>query len=771
MSNDGDNNQYILDLNDIDVLCGRGSGPNDRAGNIDFRNLVLTRKAEYLAATTRDAKGRIAAEIVANVRSRGGRFLKKLSPQQAKDAGFKRGVAVYELADEPSVLEKAKQTLRQNRAEFVAKVTKEHHHEGVNGNNPGGHVNGVHDNICRMHMGDALTPPIRGSGQSYGSGGGTSMGNHGYSQFSKIGNSAGGMSFNPLPLDSSNVQLDSMQHPIMSSSTVQQLNAALLSSSDLNYTRTEGTNSCGNSSGGINRSDNISGRSNISSYTPSANNNMNTLHQAAEMISSGASGGSLNTEAANAIYAALEANQSYSSSGKTNLSKLSTNSADAFEALIREYNMKEQQILMQQYQQLKSRQQDLTHLQHQFEQQPNIDDFQPQNVTSLGYDDGGISMKFVPEDQQAQFYQPSLQHQYDQQQQQQFEEQLQRQRFQQQQKQRYHQYRDTQQQEQSYSSESSNTTSSVFDSVVRQFDSTGQVSQQQEFSRNNAVDMPYMNKSENYHFPSKRFSDSSNGGFATIDEERMGFSNYDNGQQNELMQQYYALKSGQNSPRATGDTSKNSASPVDKYTSLQTSSDHNNSSEESLPLSYLQTIQFARKSKADQSNSILKSSAKMSGVEPANFKHETEESLRLSFVTANRLAATLSQDMSYGSVVGQNTTAPLKRQGANTNKRRSMQSFNNSEQSMMSMMSLSLSLSEISQDMFRSSTKLPLKPDAKNANEKDDKKIPHRPAEVIMENSTSQVPRFGESSMSLMNAMEESWTRFPPTNENDESDV
>ena len=114
-----DENQYYFELNHNDVLCGRGSGPNDRVGNIEFRNLVFTRKAEYLAAPSRDAKGHIASDIINAVRSRGGRFLKKLSPEQAIKAGFKRGTAIYELADVATVLEKTKQTLRQNRAEFV----------------------------------------------------------------------------------------------------------------------------------------------------------------------------------------------------------------------------------------------------------------------------------------------------------------------------------------------------------------------------------------------------------------------------------------------------------------------------------------------------------------------------------------------------------------------------------------------------------------------------------------------------------------------------
>lgn len=114
-----DGKQFFLELNHHDVLCGRGSGPNDRVGNIEFRNLVLARKAEYLAAHTRDAKGRIANSIIDAVRARGGRFLQKLNPEQTIGAGFKRGTAVYELADDATVLEKTKMTLRQNRKEFA----------------------------------------------------------------------------------------------------------------------------------------------------------------------------------------------------------------------------------------------------------------------------------------------------------------------------------------------------------------------------------------------------------------------------------------------------------------------------------------------------------------------------------------------------------------------------------------------------------------------------------------------------------------------------
>lgn len=94
--------KYILELGDHDVLCGRGSGPNDRRGNIEFRNLIMLRKVDYLSAPTRDAKGKIAKSIVETVRMRGGRFVRKLNAAEVEKAGFAKGTAVYEMADEPT---------------------------------------------------------------------------------------------------------------------------------------------------------------------------------------------------------------------------------------------------------------------------------------------------------------------------------------------------------------------------------------------------------------------------------------------------------------------------------------------------------------------------------------------------------------------------------------------------------------------------------------------------------------------------------------------
>uniref|UniRef100_A0A7S1Z609 DUF6824 domain-containing protein n=1 Tax=Trieres chinensis TaxID=1514140 RepID=A0A7S1Z609_TRICV len=104
----------ILSLNPNDVLCGRGSGPNDHAGNISFRRLILSRKAEYLSTNTRSIKARIAKEIIDHVHELDppGRFLKKIERETSNHSGSKEA---WSVVSEDVALEKAKQALRQNR--------------------------------------------------------------------------------------------------------------------------------------------------------------------------------------------------------------------------------------------------------------------------------------------------------------------------------------------------------------------------------------------------------------------------------------------------------------------------------------------------------------------------------------------------------------------------------------------------------------------------------------------------------------------------------
>jgi hypothetical protein len=276
-----DLSNYVLDLKELDVLCGRGSGPNDRTGNIEFRNLILTRKAEYLAAKTREVKGRIASEVVNIVRQRGGRFLKKLSPAEAKDAGFKRGVNVYELADEPTVLEKAKQTLRQNRAAFEKQNRDDgHDEERLQGMNPDF---------------DALQTQFNEQAASFNAA--MSMG-----MPSPANSSGGSMNINPVPLNQASYLLDSDKLPQMGSIDARQLQNALFASSS------------------------------ISSKDLNSTNQMNLSMDLSALLGS-------------------------MGSNNSGGSQMSNMSAEVFGSLIKDFNVQDQASLIQQYKALQDQQQ------------------------------------------------------------------------------------------------------------------------------------------------------------------------------------------------------------------------------------------------------------------------------------------------------------------------------------------------------------------------------------------------------------------------------
>lgn len=110
-----DGAQYVTTINPHDVLFGRGSGPNDHEGNIRFRDKVAQHKEEYMATNHRQTKAKIAREIVDSVLANNGRFLKRLEQADIQRLGFANGMDVYQIVDDDTVMEKAKQALRQNR--------------------------------------------------------------------------------------------------------------------------------------------------------------------------------------------------------------------------------------------------------------------------------------------------------------------------------------------------------------------------------------------------------------------------------------------------------------------------------------------------------------------------------------------------------------------------------------------------------------------------------------------------------------------------------
>lgn len=106
--------EFVTHLGANDVLVGRGAPSNANLGNKRFRELVQSRKREYMATGKRQMKDRIAREIVDTiVYQRGGRFLRKIeSLIEAEQIGVPEGLTAWTLVSEDVAVQKTKQALR-----------------------------------------------------------------------------------------------------------------------------------------------------------------------------------------------------------------------------------------------------------------------------------------------------------------------------------------------------------------------------------------------------------------------------------------------------------------------------------------------------------------------------------------------------------------------------------------------------------------------------------------------------------------------------------
>jgi len=94
----------IDEPNRNDVLCGRGGLISSHDGNVQFRKIVNSRKKEYLAPTTKKLeKAFIAAAIVNEIRTMGGRFLKQ-----------ENGTGMWYDIGDAKAIKKAGQALRED---------------------------------------------------------------------------------------------------------------------------------------------------------------------------------------------------------------------------------------------------------------------------------------------------------------------------------------------------------------------------------------------------------------------------------------------------------------------------------------------------------------------------------------------------------------------------------------------------------------------------------------------------------------------------------
>jgi len=100
----------IADPNVNDVLCGRGGRINSHAGNVQFRDIIHSKKNEYLAPTTKKLeKAHIAAAIVNDIRTMNppGRFLKE-----------EKGTGMWYDIGDAKAIKKTGQALREDAPEI-----------------------------------------------------------------------------------------------------------------------------------------------------------------------------------------------------------------------------------------------------------------------------------------------------------------------------------------------------------------------------------------------------------------------------------------------------------------------------------------------------------------------------------------------------------------------------------------------------------------------------------------------------------------------------
>jgi hypothetical protein len=105
-------------IGENDVLLGRGTGPNENIGNIRFR--VASKKEFTLSYNNgtidSSCKSKVARRVVEAIKSRNGRFLRKLTKDEAKQAvgGLKTGTShdLFVVVSDKLAIDKARHSIR-----------------------------------------------------------------------------------------------------------------------------------------------------------------------------------------------------------------------------------------------------------------------------------------------------------------------------------------------------------------------------------------------------------------------------------------------------------------------------------------------------------------------------------------------------------------------------------------------------------------------------------------------------------------------------------
>jgi hypothetical protein len=104
-----------IQINDTDVLCGRG-GAKTHPGNVSFRTLIGKYQHTYLMANKARVRGEIATGIVAEIKSKGGRFLRRLENEEGIN------LDVWIEIDDKAAQAKTRQALRERDPSTFALV-------------------------------------------------------------------------------------------------------------------------------------------------------------------------------------------------------------------------------------------------------------------------------------------------------------------------------------------------------------------------------------------------------------------------------------------------------------------------------------------------------------------------------------------------------------------------------------------------------------------------------------------------------------------------
>jgi hypothetical protein len=103
----------VDEIRENDILMGRGAPTINYKGNVSFRELVSTRKAEYTASGRHRVKDEIARQVIEEIARRDGRFLRRIeTTAEAEALGMPNNKKAWIIAEDSIAMEKVKQALR-----------------------------------------------------------------------------------------------------------------------------------------------------------------------------------------------------------------------------------------------------------------------------------------------------------------------------------------------------------------------------------------------------------------------------------------------------------------------------------------------------------------------------------------------------------------------------------------------------------------------------------------------------------------------------------